>query len=124
MGSVLANSIDLIDQLIMYVLYMYSFHTSVFLQTYCHYIPLLLMNSPPTLAVGEYLNFVHMHTHITFPYLLLSSLKHIMAVHMNDGHIIYYHMDATLSMDLTYTYFINPIWLSSVGSNPHHSSVS
>ena len=61
---ILINSTDLIGQLIMYVFDIYSFHTSEFLQTYYHYIPLLLMKSL-LCTVGS-----HFHTqwHLDYSY--------------------------------------------------------
>ena len=61
------------------------------------------MKSPPhllQLAIGE-----GMHAQIVFPY------SFIMVLHMNDEHIVYFHMDTTQSVGLVQTYFSHPEFL-------------
>ena len=72
----LISSIDLMGRLIMYALDIYNFHTSKFLQTYYHNIPLLVMkSSPPRLSIGECLKAALASSQIAFPYSVASGIQ-------------------------------------------------
>ena len=104
----------LVCQLGMYVLDTSQVLYIRVLITYYHYISLLLMKSPPCflwLAIDKYIWIsylhvlrLHFHTWWHFDHI-------IMTLKMNNGHIIYYHMDTTQSVSWAWAYFNHPDYL-------------
>ena len=99
------NSIDIIGQLIIYVLDIYILHTFWLLRAYYHY-PSSFNEKPChtfccLLLVLNYCANAHSdHIFILGGILIIVT----MALHIKDEHIMYYHRDATWSVDLLWTY--------------------
>ena len=110
----LTANIGLTGQSNVHVLNMYIPSALNSCWNYNHYIPLLLMKSPPTLSTA-----CHWWK---FKYCTSTSLDNIsilngilvtltMALHMSNDHIRYCHMDATQLVGLAWSYFSHPDYL-------------
>ena len=94
----------------MYMLNICSLHIAEFIQTYYHYIHLLLIKRPPYTSHGLILVSIFI-LHLYMLKLHFHTQWHSDTLQCNNIHIIYYHMDTTQSVGLAWTFFTHPDYL-------------